>query len=93
MATATEPMLCRNGKVLLICTEAHPDGLMVADYNRADDGQWIDYYRGQGVLLDGRSFTISASCDHKGWHHSISIQGSEADMLLNPKDRFGRPGS
>ena len=91
MATATEPLLCRDGNVLLVCTEAHPEGLTVASYARADEGQWIDYYRGEGVLMDGRNFSISASCDHKGWHHSINIEGDESDNLLNPKDTFGRP--
>ena len=91
MITATGPLRCQNGEILLICTVTHPEGLMVASYARADEGQWIDYYRGEGVLVDGRQFTISASCDHKGWHHSISIAGDESDSLLNPKDTFGRP--
>ena len=91
MITATEPLRCKNGEILLICTEAYPGGLMVANYARADKFQYIDYYQVKGVLMDGRQFTISASCDHKGWHHSISIVGNESDSLLNPKDTFGRP--
>jgi hypothetical protein len=87
-----QPLLCQNGQTLLICTKSHPKGLMVADFARSDSREWIDYYRGDGVLLDGRQFRISGSCDHRGWHYSISIEGNESDGLLNPEDTFGRPG-
>ena len=86
-----KPLFCNNGEILKICTKNNPDGLMVASVGRTEEGDFIDYQRRAGVLCDGRTFTISSSCDHKGWHHSISIDGDESDRLINPKDTYGRP--
>jgi len=71
-------------------TQKHPDGIEIVNDARTDGHQWIDYMKIEGVLKGGQKFSVSGSCDHRGWHYSAAIDGDETD-LVNPKNWNGKP--
>ena len=78
----------------LLFTEKHPNGVEIrpAGIYIPEGNPPIEYIEIDGFLTrDGRSFTVAGKCDHEGWHYSVSIEGEDSDLLVNPKTWNGQP--